>query len=123
MPLEDYTKRVYVAFVDILGAESSASGEIDTSTATPPVVILTPSSGKRISTRGVHIFSNSDAGEIEIRFQNSDVKVAKLYCGKRYHITLPEIHFLGQVDEPLVLDWDNLTSGAKIFYLIRYKEE
>ena len=73
--------------VDILATERSASGEIDTSTASPPVVVVTPSSGRRIDTRSVYLATNSTSGEIEARFKNSGKLLGKLYCSKFRHDT------------------------------------
>ena len=107
--------------VDTLATENSVDDEIDTRSKTPPVVVLTPPSGKRISTRGVYLFSNSDAGEVEVRYMNSGKLVTKLYCDKFKSTTLPLIHTKGDVDDPMGIYWSGLSSGAKIFYVIGYK--
>lgn len=107
--------------VDTLETEDSLPGEIDTSTETPPKTILTPPSGMRISTRGAYIFTDSSAGEIEIRYKNTGKKIAKLYCSKFYSATLPIIHTKGETDEPIEITWGDLSPGSKIFYLIAYK--
>jgi len=109
--------------VDTLRTESTETGEIDTAVESPPKTLLTPPSGKRISTRGVYIFSDSTAGEIEVRFSISNKLVAKVYCSRYYNVTLPEIHMLGLPDEPLVMYWQDLSVNAKIFWVIRYKIE
>ncbi len=109
--------------VDTLRTESTETGEINTAVETPPKTLLTPPSGKRISTRGVYIFSDSTAGEIEVRFGISNKLVAKIYCSRYYNVTLPEIHLLGLPDEPLIMYWQDLSINAKIFWVIRYKIE
>ena len=112
----------FVRDVDTLATELSASGEIDTSTETSPVTILTPSSGKRIDTRSVYISTDSTAGEIECWFPTSSILVGKLYCSVHTMVTLSPIRFRGAVDEPLQISWNGLSTGAKIFWCVRYKE-
>jgi len=112
----------YVRKVDVLATENSVSGEIDTSTATSPVTVLTPSSGKRIDTRSVYIGTNSTAGEIEVKFPASGKLLGKVYCSKFAMITLDSVRITGDVDEPVQIAWSGLDTGAKIFYVIRYKE-
>ena len=112
----------FVRDVDTLATESSASGEIDTSTASSPVTILTPSSGKRIDTRSVYISTNSTAGEIEVRFPSSGILLGKIYCSVHTMVTLSPIRFTGAVDEALQISWSDLSTGAKIFWCVRYKE-
>jgi len=107
--------------VDTLATEYSIIGEIDTSTKTSPVKILTPPSGKKISTRGSYLFSDSDAGEVEMRYMNSGKLISKIYCSKFKVITLPEIHIDGEVDEPVGVYWNGLSTNSKITYVLNYK--
>ncbi|RLE62609.1 MAG: hypothetical protein DRJ47_10385 [Thermoprotei archaeon] len=107
--------------VDILGSELSVSGEIDTSTETSPATILLPSSGKCLDTRGVYLYSNSTSGEIEAKF-TSGTLLAKLYCSKQTMVSLDKVRFPGTIDEAIVLSWQGLSQGAKIYWVIRYKE-
>jgi len=109
--------------VDTLKTEKTETGEINTAEETPPKTLLTPPSGKRISTRGVYVFTNSTSGEIEVRFGISNKLVAKIYCSRYYNVTLPEIHLLGLPDDPLIAYWQDLSAKAKIFWIIRYKIE
>ena len=108
--------------VDTLGTESSASGEIDTSSETSPVTVLTPSSGKKLDTRSVYISTDSTSGEIEARFPSSGILLGKIYCSVHTMVTLQEIHFQGATDESIQISWSGLSTGAKIFWAIRYKE-
>jgi len=57
--------------VDALSTEDTVTDEIDTSTESSPYTILTPASGKTITTRGVTINTDSTAGEIAVKFANS----------------------------------------------------
>jgi len=114
--------RDWVYNVDTLATESAVSGEIDTSTDTSPKVILTPSSGKAISTRGVYIFTDSTSGEISVYYTNSGNIIAKIYCSRYYNVTLPAIRFDGGTDESISISWSGLSTGSKIFYMISYKE-
>jgi len=108
--------------VDTLATEQTKTDEIDTSTATSPVVVLTPSTGKKIDTRSVYIATNSTAGEIAAKFQNSGKLLGKIYCNKFAMIRLDSVRITGDVNESIVTEWSGLDTGAKIFYVIRYKE-
>ena len=126
--MSDYVRKIRITGsdvtldVDTLATESSASGEIDTSTETSPVTILTPTSGKKIDTRSVYISTDSSAGEIEVKFPTSDILVGKLYCAVHTMVTLSPIRFQGATNESLQISWSGLSSGAKIFWCVRYKE-
>ena len=108
--------------VDTLATESAASGEIDTASETSPVTVLTPSSGKKLDTRSVYISTDSTSGEIEARFPTSDILLGKIYCSVHTMVTLQQIHFQGATDEGIQISWSGLSTGAKIFWCIRYKE-
>jgi len=108
--------------VDTLSTESSASGVIDTGSSTPPVTILTPSSGRRISTRGAYLFSNSDTGTITMKYQNSNNVILKVYCDKFKVATTPKIRFDGPIDASIVIEWEGLSSGSEILWILSYKE-
>jgi len=108
--------------VDVMSSESSVSDEIDTSTESSPITVLTPGKGRLISTRGVYIFSDSSAGDVEAKYSNSGKILAKLYCSKFQGLTLPEVRIDGDVDEGIVITWSDVSVGSKIFYVIRYKE-
>jgi len=108
--------------VDTLRTESTKTGEIDTSTATSPVDVLTPSSGKKIDTRSVYLATNSTSGEIAAKFKNSGKLLGKIYCSKFAMVTLDGVKIVGETDEPVSIEWSGLDSGSKIFYVIRYKE-
>ena len=108
--------------VDTLATEQTKTDEIDTSTATSPVGILTPSDGKKIDTRSVYIATDSTSGEITAKFQNSGKLLGKIYCSKFAMVRLDAVRIEGDANEPIVIEWSGLDTGAKIFYVIRYKE-
>lgn len=108
--------------VDALGSESSASGEIDTGTESSPKTILTPSSNKKLSTRSVYMSTDSTSGEIEAKFPTSNILLGKLYCAKQTMVTLQQIPFQGATNEAIQISWSDLSTNAKIFWAIRYKE-
>ena len=126
--MSDYVRKVRITGsdvtldVDTLATESSASGEIDTSTASSPVTILTPSSGKKLDTRSVYISTDSTSGEIEVRFPTSGILLGKIYCSVHTMVTLSPIRFQGATDEGIQISWSGLSTGAKIFWCVRYKE-
>ena len=107
--------------VDTLGSEDTVTDEIDASAETPPKVILTPPSGKKISTRNVYLGAKSDAGEITVRFKNTGKLIGKVYCDHFKQIGLDNVKIDGEKDEPIEITWSGLSTGAKIFYAIRYK--
>ena len=108
--------------VDTLAIESSVSKEIDTSTESSPVTLVTPSSGKKIETRGIYIFSDSGAGEVTVKFPDSGIIVGKLYCSKFNYQNAPKVRFVGATDESLQVEWSGLDTGAKIFVIVVYRE-
>ncbi|MHC1623677.1 MAG: hypothetical protein ACXQTR_03710 [Candidatus Methanospirareceae archaeon] len=108
--------------VDTLATEQCVSGEIDTSTATSPVEVLTPSTGKKIDTRSVYLATNSTSGEIAAKFRNSGKLLGKIYCSKFAMVTLDGVRIVGDTNEAIVIEWSGLDTGAKIFYVIKYKE-
>jgi len=108
--------------VDTLGAESSKSGEIDTGAKSSPQTVLTPTSGKKLDTRSVYISSDSTSGEIIVKFPTSNVLLGKLYCAKQTMVTLQAARFQGGTNEGIQISWSGLDAGAKIFWVIRYKE-
>jgi len=108
--------------VDELAIETSISREIDTSTETSPYTLLTPSSGKKIETRGIYISTDSSSGEITVKFPTSNIIVAKVYCNKFSDKSLPKVKFIGATDESLQVEWSGLDTGAKIFIVVVYRE-
>ncbi|RLF21188.1 MAG: hypothetical protein DRN15_11570 [Thermoprotei archaeon] len=107
--------------VDTLSSESAASGEIDTSEVSSPCTILMPAPDKRLDTRGVYLYSDSTSGEIEAKFASGSL-LAKLYCSKQTMVSLDKVRFTGTVDEVIVMSWTGLSTGAKIYWVVRYKE-
>jgi len=112
----------FVRDVDALASETSVSGEIDTGAATSPVTVLTPTSGYKIDTRSIYLATDSSSGEIEARFPTSNVLLGKIYCNKFTMVTLDSIRITGATNEGIEISWSGTDTGAKIFYVIRYKE-
>jgi len=110
-----------VVNVDTLATEESVSDLIDTQTQSPPITILEPPPGKRISTRSGYLLSDSSAGTIIIRFKNSQKIIAPLFCSKFYLTLVPRISINGDVDDPIEITWDGLSPGSLIFYALSYK--
>ena len=96
-------------------------GEIDTGVETSPKTVLTPPSGHFVCIRGIFLFTNSSSGEVSAYFANSNQVIAKIYASRFSQATLPKIHKDGEIDENVIINWDGLSTGAKIFYVILYK--
>jgi len=109
--------------VDILSSEKTITDEIITSTDSSPYTILTPTSGKTISTRGVTINTDSSGGEIAVKLANSGELIYKIYVGKFRGQVGIGLNKKGAVDEPVVVEWSGVDTGAKIFVALTYKEE
>jgi len=114
--------RTFPQQVDTLATEFSASGEIDTAVDTSPKTILTPTTGRKLDTRAIYLYTDSTAGEIEARFPTSGTLLAKLYCAVHTMVTLSPVRFQGKTNEPIQISWSSLSPNSKIFYIIRYKE-
>ena len=112
----------YIRDVDTLASELSVSGEIDTATASSPQTVLTPTSGRKLDTRAIYLATDSSSGEVSAVFPTSNILLGKLYCNKFTMVTLGNIRITGQANEPIQISWSGTDSGAKIFYVIRYKE-
>ena len=108
-------------YVDILGSENTVIDEILTGEVSSPQTILTPESDKYISTRNIFLASDSDSGEVECKFKDSNKLIGKIYCAKFKYIQLSNIKIDGNVNEPIIIAWNGLDSNAKIFYALRYK--
>jgi len=107
--------------VDILGSENTIIDEILTGEVSSPQTILTPESDKYISTRNIFLASDSDSGEVECKFKNTNKLIGKIYCAKFKYIQLSNIKIDGNIGEPVIITWNGLDSNAKIFYALRYK--
>jgi len=112
----------FIQGVDTLASEESATTEIDTATETSPFTLISPSSGKRITTRAAMIQTDSSSGEIAIKFAASDKIIYKIYCSKFYGNPFPSLNIQGDTDEAVVVEWSGLSTGAKIFVALTYKE-
>ncbi|MHA1289771.1 MAG: hypothetical protein ACTSPB_20500 [Candidatus Thorarchaeota archaeon] len=105
---------------DVLASEIGISGEIDTDTDSSPVTVYVPPSGFKVSTRAVHLFTDSTAGEIETKFSSGKL-IAKLYCAVHTMLSLPEIKLDGEIDDSIEISWSSTSPNCKIFYEIRFK--
>jgi len=112
----------FVQGVDLLATESSVTEEIDTGSESSPYTLLTPSSGKRITTRTAVVQTDSSAGEIEIKYADTGKLIFKVYCSKFYGNPSMLLNVLGNVNEKVVVAWSGLSVGAKIFVALTYKE-
>lgn len=112
----------FVEDVDILATEKTVSAEIDTSAEASPYTLLTPSSGKKVATRAAVIQTDSSSGEIVIKFADSGVTIFKIYCSKFYGNPAMMLNVQGNADESVVVEWSGLSTGAKIFVALTYKE-
>ena len=112
----------FVEDVDILATERTITKEIDTSSETNPYTLLTPSSGKKVTTRAAVIQTDSSSGEIAIKFANSGVIIFKIYCSKFYGNPAMMLNVQGNTNESVVVEWSGLSTGAKIFVALTYKE-
>jgi len=66
--------------------------------------------------------TDSTAGEIEAKFPTSNKLLGKIYCSKFTMVTLKDIRITGAANESIQINWSGTDTGAKIFYVIRYKE-
>ena len=107
--------------VDILSTEGGTADEIDTTTATSPVEIVTPPPHLRIDTRGAYLSTDSDTGRIVMRFRDSGKLIAVLYADKFKILPMPQVRITGNLGDPVIIEWSGLSSDAKIFYSLRYK--
>lgn len=112
----------FIQGVDTLASEDSITAEIDTSTDSSPYTLLIPTSGKKVTTRNVVIQTDSSSGEIEVKFQNSGKKIFKVYCSKFYGNPAMLLNVQGNVNDPVIVVWSGLSTGAKIFVALTYKE-
>ncbi|MBW2674111.1 MAG: hypothetical protein JRD89_11970 [Deltaproteobacteria bacterium] len=106
---------------DTLASEETVTAEIDTSTETSPYVLLTPPLGSAVSTRMCLIQTDSGAGDVAVRFGTSANLIYKIYCSKFYGNPAPHLNIQGAADDPVVVDWSGVDTGAKIFVALTYK--
>lgn len=82
--------------------------------------LITPTSGYRIDVCGVFSCSDSAAGEIQLDFVTSAIKVWRQYITKTANAVASELHIEGAVDEVLTV---TTTQGAQdAFILVNYRE-
>jgi len=98
-----------------------ASGIIDTATETSPKIIVAPPAGKRVDVRRCFVSTNSTSGKVYVKFQNSGRIITSIYPTKYGHVVLPAIRILGDPDDPVIVEWSGLDTGAEITYMLNYK--
>ncbi|MBW2562380.1 MAG: hypothetical protein JRE40_16230 [Deltaproteobacteria bacterium] len=111
----------FIQGTDTLASEQTVTAEIDTGSETSPYTLVTPPPGKRIATRTVVIQTDSAAGEIAIRFATTGTPVHKIFCSKFYGNPAPDLNVKGSTDEGVVVEWSDLSTGAKVFVALTYK--
>jgi len=99
-----------------------ASGIIDTGAQSSPVTVITPSPGKRVDVRRAYVSTNSTGGKVYVKFQNTGRLITAIYPSKYGFAVVPAIRIVGDVDEPVVIEWSDIDTGAEISYFINYKE-
>jgi len=118
LPIKDFFP---LLSVDELTYDSVAIREIDTSTATSPQTVIPAQSGKAIEVRGITILTNSTTGSIALSFPASGIIAAKLYADAAKILNVEHTKVRGSKNEALQISWSGLSSGAKIFYMVRYR--
>ena len=127
--MTEYVRKVHIVGqdttvgVDTLASESTVTDEIDTGTETSPYTLLTPTTGKKITTRAIVINTDSSGGEIAVKFANSGTIIYKIYVGKFRGQVGFGLNLTGDTNEPINVEWTGLDTGAKIFVALTYKEE
>jgi len=106
---------------DTLASEETVTKEIDTSIATKPYPLLTPPPGSVVSTRMCIIQTNSAAGEVTVKFGQTDKLIYKIYCSKFYGNPAPHLNVTSIEGDYVVVDWSGVDTGAKIFVALTYK--
>ncbi|MHC1593720.1 MAG: hypothetical protein ACXQT2_00180 [Methanotrichaceae archaeon] len=119
-PLDEYG-RVLVSQRDLDAELLHAGGEIDTSTATSPVEIITPPPGRAIDVRRAYVSTNSTGGRIYVKFKNSGKIITVIYASKYGFVEIPAVRIPGDPDDPVVIEWHDLDAGAYVFYSINYR--
>ena len=111
----------FIQGTDTLASEQTVTAEIDTGSETSPYTLVTPPAGAAVSTRMCIIQTDSSAGDVAVRFGTGGKLVYKVYCSKFYGNPAPHLNVQGAVDEPVVVEWGDLSTGAKIFIALTYK--
>ncbi len=83
--------------------------------------LVTPSSGKKISLRGVAITMQSAAGEVDIRFSGGQL-IHKVYRGDQTGDYIP-IFRDGAVNESVQGVTSGIAGGSMVFFIVTYEEK
>ena len=109
--------------VDILESERTISGLVENITADGYEYVLYPSTGKRISTRSWLLHSDSSAGRITLKFPSSNKLIGVIFPSKQGFLVNNTCHINGYENEPIILEWSDLSVNSNIFYQITFKEK
>jgi len=120
-PVDEYGN-VKVSPRDLDADLIPATGIIDTSTASSPATIITPSPGRKVDIRRAYVSTNSTNGEIYVKFKDTGKIITAIFPTKYGFAIVPAIRIPGNINEPVVVEWTGLDTGAKIVYTINYKE-
>ncbi len=108
--------------VDVLSTESTASDLLRSVATEGEKIIITPSYGKRISSRSWHIQSTSTSGLIALIFPNTGKYIGVLMCARGFWTGNNRCNVYGDVNEPVKLFWEGLSVNSDIFWQVAYKE-
>lgn len=98
-----------------------ATGLIDTAVDTSPHTIITPPSGMKVDIRRTYVATNSTSGEIYVKFAVSGKLITAIFPTKYGFVVMPAVRIVGNVDEPVQVEWSGLDANAKIAYTVNYK--
>lgn len=88
---------------------------IDTSTESSPVVVYTPNNLYFCVVRGWFLLTNSNTGEIELKYVPSLLPIAWLPANIIKQSQNKDTFIEGYMNEPIFLYWSGLSAGARIF--------
>jgi len=107
--------------VDAQSIESTYSEEI---TDDSDSVLISPSSGNKITVKDVYMFANGNHGQINIDFNNDGAPIARLYSSQFKRLSAAALTKTGDVDQEVEFSMeDSLGADDKVFVLINYIEE
>ena len=98
-----------------------ATGLIDTATESSPKIIVPAVPGRKIDVRRAYLGTNSTSGEIYVKFGVSGKIITAIFPDKYGYSVIPAIRIPGNYNEPVVVEWTGVSSGAKIYFAVNYK--
>jgi len=109
--------------VDIQATEQSYTDFFNVGTVSSPATLVVPSSGSALTTRAYHIAIDSTAGTILLKYGGCGSVIGAVFCSKYNADGQSRLNIHGSVGDPIILVWDDLSTGATIFVSVTYKEE